>query len=60
MLQFSVSFCEGKYSILDSFSFLEFTAYYSLIYKRKETNESEEYQPDLLPDSLMEVNYELS
>ena len=60
MLQFSVSFCEGKYSILDSFSFPEFTAYYSLIYKPKETNESEEYQPDLLPNSLMEVNHELS
>ena len=56
----SVSFCDGKYSILDSFSFPEFTAYYSLIYKPKETNESEEYQPDLVPDSLMEVNHELS
>ena len=54
----SVSFGDGKYSILDSFCFAEFTAYYSLIYKPKETNEGEEYQPDLLPDSLMEGNHE--
>ena len=54
----SVSFCDGKYSILDSFCFAEFTAYYSLIYKPKETNESKEYQLDLLPDSLIEVNHE--
>ena len=54
----SVSFCDGKYSILDSFCFAEFTAYYSLIYKPKETNEGEEYQPDFLPGSLMEVNHE--
>ena len=54
----SVSYCDGKYSILDSFCFAEFTAYYSLIYKPKETNEGEEYQPDLRPDSLMEVNCE--
>ena len=49
----SVSFCDGKYSILDSFCFAEFSAYCSLIYKPKETNEGEEYQPDLLHDSLM-------
>ena len=54
----SVSYCDGKYSILDSFCFAEFIAYYSLIYKPKETNEGEEYQPDLRPDSLMEVNCE--
>ena len=30
----------------------------SLMYKPKETNEGEEYQPHLLPDSLMEVNHE--
>ena len=47
----SVSFCHGKYSILDSFCFAEFNAYYSLIHKPKETNEDEEYQTDLLPDS---------
>ena len=52
----SASFCDGKYSILDSFCLEEFTAYYSLIYKPKETNEGEEYQPDLLPDILMEGN----
>ena len=39
----SVSFCDEKYSILDSFCFTEFTAYYSRIYKSKETNEGEEY-----------------
>ena len=54
----SVSFCDGKYSILDSFRFAEFAAYYSLIYKPKETYKGEEYQPDLLLDSLMEVNHE--
>ena len=54
----SVSFCDGKYSILDSFCFAEFTAHYSLIYKPKEANEGEEYQADLLPDSLTEVNHE--
>ena len=37
-----------------SHSYTEFTAYYSLIYKPKETNEGEEY----LPDSLMKVNLE--
>ena len=54
----SVSFCDGKYSILDSFCFTEFTAYCSLIYKPKEANEGEEYKPDLLPDSLVERNHE--
>ena len=53
----SVSFCNGKSSILDSFCFVEFTAYYSLIYQPKETNVGEEYQADLLPDSLMEGNH---
>ena len=38
----SVSFCDEKSSILDSFCFAEFTAYYSLIYKPRETNEGEE------------------
>ena len=54
----SVSFCDEKYSILDSFCFAEFTTYYSLIYKPTGTNKGEEYQPDLLPDSLMEGNHE--
>ena len=49
------TFCD---SIHDSFCFAESTTYYSLIYKPKETNEGEEYQPDLLPDSLMEGNHE--
>ena len=43
----TVSFCDGKHGILDSFCFAQFTAYYSLMYKPKETNEGEEYQPDL-------------
>ena len=54
----SVSFCDGNYSILDSFCFAKFTAYYGLIYKSKETNEGEEYRLDLLPDSLMGGNHE--
>ena len=54
----SVSFCDEKYSILDSFSFAEFTAYCRLIYKPEETNKGEEYQPGLLPESFMEVNHE--
>ena len=36
----------------------EFNAYYSLIYKARDTNDSKEYQPHLLPDSLMEGNNE--
>ena len=32
--------------------------YYCLIYEPKETNKGEEYQPDFLPDSLMEGNHE--
>ena len=39
-------------------SFAEFTAYHSLIYKPKETNNVEEYQPDLLPDSFIDGNHE--
>ena len=54
----SVSFCDEKSSILDSFCFAEFTAYYSLIYKPRKTNEGEEYQPDLSLDSLMEGNHQ--
>ena len=54
----SVSFCDEKYSITDSFCFAEFTAYYSPMYKPKETNEGEEYQPDLLSDNLTEGNHE--
>ena len=54
----SVSFCDENYSILDSFCFGKFTAYYGLIYKPKETNEGEEYRLDLLPDSLMGGNHE--
>ena len=54
----SVSFCDEKSSILDSFCFAEFTAYYSLICKPRETNEGEEYQPDLSLDSLMEGNHQ--
>ena len=55
----SVSFCDGKYSILDSFCFAEFTAYHSLVYKVKETNNYVyDYQLDLLLKSLMEGNHE--
>ena len=54
----SVSFCDGNYSILDSFCFAKFTAYYGLIYKSKETNKGDEYRLDLLPDSLMGGNHE--
>ena len=39
----SVSFCDGKYSILDSFCLADVTAFYSLIHKHEETNNSEEY-----------------
>ena len=54
----SVSFCDGKYSILDSFCSAESTSCYSLVYKPKETKEGEEHQPDLPPDSLIESNHE--
>ena len=53
----SDSFCDRKYSIIDSFCFAEFITYYSLIYNPRKTNKGEEYQIDLLPDSLMEGNY---
>ena len=44
-------------SHFDSFRFAEFPVYYSLIYKPKETNEGEEYQPDLLPVNWIEGNH---
>ena len=52
-------FCSGKYSIIDSFCFAEFLAYYSLISKPKDNNIAEEYQPDILPDELIEENHGL-
>ena len=46
------------YGILDSLCLAEFTAYHILIYKPKETNKGAEYQPDFLPDSLLDGNHE--
>ena len=47
------SFCQGRYSMLDSFCFAEFVLYY----KPKEVDQNDDYQPDTLPDSLIEGNH---
>ena len=52
------SFCGGKYSELDSFCFSEFASHYTLC-KSDEINSVDwEYQPDLLPDILLESNHD--
>ena len=51
------SFCGGRYSVLDAFCFAEFVSCYPLIYKPKEVDENDNYQPDALPDSLIEGNH---
>ena len=51
------SFCQGRYSMLDSFCFAEFVSCYTFIYKPKEVDQNEDYQPDALPDSLIEGNH---
>ena len=54
----NLSFCGGKYSVLDSFCFAGFVAHYTL-YKSDEINSVEcEYQPDLPPDILLESNHD--
>ena len=52
------SFCGVKYSVLDSFCFSEFVVLYKLC-KSDEINSVDwEYQPDLLPDILLESNHD--
>ena len=50
------SFCEGRYSILDSFCFVELFYSYTLNYKPKEVDKNENYQPYALACSLVEGN----
>ena len=49
----------GKFSILDSFCFAEFLAQYTLISKPKDEDIVDEYQPDILPDEVIEENHAL-
>ena len=51
------SFCQGRYIMLDSFCFAEFVSCYTLYYKPKEVDQNDDYQPDALPDSLIEGNH---
>ena len=51
----NATFCNGKYSILDSFCFTEFLAYYTLENKASKTGE---YQPDEMDHNLIENNHE--
>ena len=54
----NLSFCGGKYSVLDSFCFAEFVANDTL-YKSDEINSVDgEYQPYLLPDIFWESNHD--
>ena len=43
--------------MLDSFCFAKLVSCYSLIYKPKKVEEYDDYQPDTLPDSLIEGNH---
>ena len=49
----------GKYSILDTFCFAEFLAHYTLISKPKDDDLADEYQPNILPDEVIEENHTL-
>ena len=54
----NTSFCQGKFEILDSFCYAEFLAYYTVIYKTKaDESDDYEYQPDNLPDTVVEGNH---
>ena len=49
----NLSFCCGKYSVLDSFCFAEFLQYYHLAHSKSKDND---YQPEILVDDLIENN----
>ena len=51
----NVTFCNGKYSILDDFCYAEFLAYHTL---ENKLSKIDEYQPDELDDDLIENNHE--
>ena len=46
-------FCHGSYQVLDSFCFAEFLAYYAPVSKSYK-DQQHEYQPNVLPDQLIE------
>ena len=50
-------FCHGRYQVLDSFCFAEFLAYYTPVSKNCK-DQQHEYQPNVLPDQLIEKNHE--
>ena len=50
----NVSFCGGKYSVLDSFCFSEFLRYYYLAPSKSKDNN---YQSEILVDDLIENNH---
>ena len=51
-------YCGGKYKILDSFCYAEFASHYTLMCKPTEANADGEYQPDAVPDNLIENNHD--
>ena len=50
----NLSFCGGKYSVLDSFCFAEFLRYYYLAPSKSKDND---YQSEILVDDLIENNH---
>ena len=50
----NLSFCGGKYSVLDSFCFAEFLRYYYLSPSKSKDND---YQPEVLVDDLIENSH---
>ena len=54
------SFCQGRYNMLDYFCFAEFFSCYKLIFKPKEVDRNDYFQPDTLRDSLIEDNHNCS
>ena len=50
----NLSFCGGKYLVLDSFCFADFLRYYYLAPSKSKEND---YQPEILVDNLIESNH---
>ena len=44
------SLCQKRFSMLDFFCFAEFIFCYTLIYKPKEVDQNDDYEPGALPD----------
>ena len=50
----NLSFCGGKYSVLDSFCFAEFLRNYYLAPSKSKDND---YQPEILVDEIFSIKY---